>query len=101
MTLAAAFVAAPPAHAQIPLGTVTPGDPSTCYSGTGSEWYAGMTCRGLIINCSNVDANVAGIAVTIGYVTQSASPKGTIVFFTGGAGTQGTLGTSGNEFANA
>jgi len=101
VTLAAAFVAAPPAHAQIPLGTVTPGDPSTCYSGTGSEWYAGMTCRGLIINCSNVDANVAGIAVTIGYVTQSASPKGTIVFFTGGAGTQGTLGTSGNEFANA
>jgi len=99
--LAAAFALAPPAHAQIPTGTLTPGDPTACYSGTDSEWYAGMTCQGVIINCSNVDANVASITATIGYVTQSSSPKGTIVFFTGGAGTQGTLGTSGNAFANA
>ena len=102
MTIAAAFVVTPPSHAQsspIPLGSITPADPAPCYAGTGSVWFSGMTCEPVTINCSNIDSNIANIVVTVGWLVPAGTPAGTIVFFTGGPGTEGTLGTTGNAFA--
>jgi hypothetical protein len=81
VTVAATIITTPPAHAQIPLGTILVGDPIACPSG----FYPGMTCLGAEVFCPNTD----NIGVTIGYVgpTVFTTPQGTIVFFGGAGGT--------------
>src|ERR1700730_12511591 len=92
MTVAATIITTPPAHAQLPLGTILVGSPVVCPS----NFYTGMTCQGAMIFCSNTD----NIGLTIGYVTQATTPTGTIVFFTGGSGTASDFGPT-NGFADS
>jgi hypothetical protein len=88
------------AHAQsapLPIGTATIDlDPATCSPSDG--WLSGGTCTHYqITGC----ANAQDLGVTINYVPASPS-AGTIVFFSGGAGTSATT-PSGQEstFASA
>jgi len=75
-----------PAFAQtFPLGTISPlaGGDSTC--------PAGFTCRGLKVTCPGTPQ------VATFYATRlTVNPVGTVIFFTGGAGT--TYWSSANEF---
>jgi hypothetical protein len=76
------------AHAQsapLPIGTATIDlDPATCSPSDG--WLSGGTCTHYqITGC----ANARDLGVTINYVPASPS-AGTIVFFSGGAGTSAT-----------
>jgi hypothetical protein len=97
LTIAASFVATPAAHAQttIPTGSIFVEDPVSCPS----DFYSGMTCFGATIDCTNVNSNIDDINVTVGYVTQATTLKGTIVFFTGGTGTASDFGPT-NSFAD-
>ncbi len=91
LTVATTIIATPPAHAQISLGTIFVSDPVSCPS----DFYTGMTCLGATVTCPNTD----DITLTIGYVTQATTLKGTIVFFTGGSGTASDFGST-NSFAD-
>jgi hypothetical protein len=78
----------PSAHSQtLPLGTVTVfGDPYGCpVAANGSGFMAGMNCMDATISCPNT----ANIGITFGYIAP-ANPLGTIVLFSGGAGTSPT-----------
>jgi len=90
LIIAASFAATPAAQAQttIPTGSIFIDDPVSCPS----NFYSGMTCLGATIDCTNVNSNIDDINVTVGYVTQAATPTGTIVFFTGGTGTASDFG---------
>lgn len=97
VAIAATVVLTPSANAQtIPLGTITVADPAPCPT----NFYSGMTCRGATIDCTNADSHIDNISLTIGYVTQATTPKGTIVFFTGGSGTASDFGPT-NGFADS
>lgn len=98
VTVAATIMTTPPAHAQIPLGTITifAGDLTSCPA----NFYSGMLCVGAKIDCSNVDSHIDIINLTVGYVTQATTPLGTIVFFTGGSGTASDFGPT-NSFADS
>jgi hypothetical protein len=92
VTVAATIFATPAAHAQISLGSIIVADPVACPT----NFYSGMTCQGATIICPSTD----NISLTMGHVTQATTPKGTIVFFTGGGGTASDFGPT-NGFADS
>jgi hypothetical protein len=96
VTVGATVITTPPAHAQISLGSIFVSDPVSCPT----NFYTGMTCFGATIDCTIVDSHIDNISLTIGYVTQAATPTGTIVFFTGGPGTASDFGPT-NSFADS
>ena len=85
LVLSAAFGVAPHAHAQtLALGSVTilGNDPYPCtLARNGSKFYPGMNCFDAKLSCPSV----ADINLTFGW-TGPSSPRGTIVFFSGGTG---------------
>jgi hypothetical protein len=84
LLLAAAVGGFPQCLAQsLPIGTISVNDfVISCSSArNGSLFYPGMYCRSATISCPGA----ADIQLTFGW-TGPSSPKGTVVFFSGGSG---------------